>query len=89
MTIPEMKEIIAQTDAAIAAQNRPATIGEAHSITAVEIETVITIGITVLTAVKALLWWKPSWQSAVGNVISYLETFETIATAATPTTTAS
>ena len=78
-----MNELIAETDAKISAQMPAGTTGEAHSITAVEIETVVSVGIVVLTAIKALLWWKPSWQTAVGNVISYLQTFEAVATTVT------
>jgi hypothetical protein len=76
MTIPQMKELIASTDTAMAAQT-PAT-PEAHAITTIEITAAISVGLIVLNAVKALLWWKPSWQTAIGNVIAFLQTFETV-----------
>jgi hypothetical protein len=78
MTLPEMKQLIADTDAKIATQNPSATPGEAKAITGIEVTAAITIGITVLSAVKMLFWWKPSWQTAIGNVITFLQTFETV-----------
>jgi molybdenum cofactor biosynthesis enzyme len=75
MTQHQLDQLIAETDAAIDAHNAKV---ETRAITGMEIEAVITIGITVLTAVKALLWWKPKWQTAVGNVILYLQTFEAV-----------
>jgi hypothetical protein len=89
MTIQEMNDLIASTDAAIEAATPPLTMEQkaAHTLSAVEIEVVISVGITVLTAVKALLFWKPSWQTAVGNVISYLQLFEAVATGTTTSTT--
>jgi hypothetical protein len=76
MTLQEMKELIASTDAQIAAQT-PAT-PEGHAVTGIEITAAIAVGIVVLQAVKALLWWKPSWQTAIANVITFLQTFETV-----------
>lgn len=83
MTQQELNQAIANADAAIAAEEAKVNqLGEAKALTGIELEAVVTIGITVLTAIKALLWWKPKWQNAIGNVILYLQTFETSVTAA-------
>jgi hypothetical protein len=75
MTLQEMKDLIASTDAKIASATPAST--EDKAVTGIEITAAITIGITVLSAVKMLFWWKPTWQTAIGNVITFLQTFET------------
>jgi hypothetical protein len=84
MTLQEMKQLIADTDAKIAKQSPASTEVKqmdamaTAGVAGIEITAAITIGITVLSAVKLLLWWKPSWQNAIGNVIMFLQTFETV-----------
>jgi hypothetical protein len=79
MNIVEYKKIIADADAAIEAQ----TPAEQHSaemlsVGGVDVSAIISVGIIVLTAVKALLFWKPKWQTAIANVITWMQTFEVL-----------
>lgn len=84
MTIQELQALIAAADAAIAKAEGEATVTqEAISIT--DLPTIINIGIIVLKAIDALLWWKPTWQAAISNIILFLETFEPPAPTPTPT----
>jgi hypothetical protein len=48
----------------------------AGAVVAEDITIVVSAGIVVLTGVKALLFWKPKWQTAIQNVIDFLNTFE-------------
>ena len=78
-----MQALIAATDKQIAAQPQVAQVSgdpekDSLVIGSVDIAAAISIGIIVLQAVKVLLWWKPSWQTAIANVILYLQTFEAI-----------
>jgi hypothetical protein len=79
MNVVELQKLISDTDAALAAHPAQADQkAEMLSIGGTELSAIISIALIVLPAVKALLFWKPKWQSAIGDLIAYLQTFQAI-----------